>query len=799
MLSSHLTLALRALRRDAGYALLNGVGLTVALACCVLIGLYARAELSFDRHHPEADRLVMMATSHLFGLEQSESTSTPYPLHVALRDEVPAAEAALLLSMGGAETPVLRPGEPVEEARVIVASASFADVLGPEVLAGDPAAALASPDRAVLTEGAARRLFGGVDVVGRPFRTEARRDTQDVTVGAVVADPPRTASIDYEVVLPVLAIAEDQRRPDSWGQWQWMTLARLAPGASVADLDAQLVPVVEAAYGTDDPARTNPRYFGVPLVDYHLSDLSRAGGFLGDPRYLGLFSGAALLVLLLGMINYVNLATARAARRAREVGVRKALGAGRAQIAGQFLAEAVVLTVLSGAVALGLAALALPAFNEGFGTELALADLDLGFVAAALAAAVAVGLLAGAYPAGVLARFDPAVVLRGASSRSGRPSRNVLRRALVAVQFAVAIGLVAGTAVVLQQIRYTSATDLGFVADGVVAVPMKPGRGPAAPWRAAADAFRRSASVAAVVPADEYPGSVRTRFTFPLEGSETEFMAVAPINAEPGYLDLLGIELVAGRDVRDTDDAALVNEAFVETVGWDGPEAALGETVSLVDEVPIVGVVEDFHFASMRSEVEPAVILQSQSLDGGEATEYAGVLVRFAPGAVEAGLADLRRIWDGLGTGQPFEPEFVDESVAEMYEADRRLAGVLGGFALVAVVVACLGLVGLAAYTAQRRTREIGVRRALGATVGQVVRLLSREYAALVAVGAVVAVPAAVLLLDRWLDGFAYHVPLGPGLFVAAVALTLALALAVVGVQAARAARVPPTESLRAD
>ena len=807
MWSHHLLVALRALRRDAGYAILNGVGLTVALACCVLIGLYARAELSHDRFHRDADRVVVIGTESLFGQDMSTSTSTPFPLHLAMATDAPAVDASAMASMGGAKTPVLRPGEPVAEARVLFATPDFFEILTFPALAGDPAEALGRPEGAVVTESAAIRLFGTADALGRRFTTEAWRDTQSVAVAAVVADPPRTSSIDFEVVLSPLALPEDQQATDSWGMWQWMTLGRLAPGATAADLDRQLAEISETHYGDGEDSDV-PRYFATALPDFHLSELSRGGGFVGDPRYLALFSAAAALVLLLGLINYVNLATARAARRAREIGVRKALGAGRGAVAVQFLVESVVLTVLAAVAALGLAAVLIPTFNAGFETDLALADLDLAFVAAGLAFAVLVGLAAGAYPAAVLSRFDPAVVLRGGSSRSGRPSKNALRRSLVAVQFAVAIALVAGTAVVLQQIAFTSSTDLGVQPEGVVAVPLKPQRGPGVSWQAALDAVRQSPGVVSATAATGLPGKMWTRYTAPLPTAEEgmnsmdDFISVAPVSAEPGYLDVLGIDLVAGREPRQPDEVT-VNQAFVRQMGWDSAADAIGQETSVHQTQTIVGVMGDYHIGSMRDEIEAVSLSEhvpfGDGLHDDGAKEYDHVVARLAAGEAEAGMAGLRRAWAGLGTAQPFEPEFLDDQLAEMYDADRRLAGVLGGFALVALLVACLGLVGLAAYTAQRRTREIGVRRALGATVGQVVALLSREYAVLVAVGAVVAVPAAVLLLRRWLDGFAYRVDLGPGLFAAAIALTLLLALAVVGAQAARAARVPPTRSLRAD
>ncbi|WP_412070027.1 ABC transporter permease [Rubrivirga sp. IMCC43871] len=798
----HLRIALRALRRDAGYAALNGVGLTVALACCALIALFARAELSFDRFHHNADRLVLVGVESRLGQEVDQSVSSSYPVHLAAAT-APGVEAATVMSMRASTTPILRPGERIDEADVMFASADFFDVFDFPAVAGDPAAALAGPGQAVLSESGARRLFGSVaGALGQPFRAEAQRDTQDVEVAAVVADPPRTSSVRFEVLLPTAELSESDRAPDSWGMRKWQTAARLTPGTTTAAFDTQMAAAVAPRTQAALDAGHDPeRYFAVPLIYYRLSELNRADGFLGDPAYLALFSAAAALVLLLGLINYVNLATARAARRSREVGVRKALGAGRGAVAAQFLAEAVVLTVLSGLAALVVAALAVPAFNAGFGTDLRAADLDAPFVIAVLAASVVVGLLAGAYPAAGLARLDPASVLRGASSRSGKPSRNTLRRGLVAVQFAVAIGLIAATGSVLRQVDYASEADLGFEAEGVVAIPLKPDRGPGVPWEAAFDVVRQSPHVAAATTATSYPGAVCCRFSIPLgDDRPDEFIMYANLDAEAGYTDVLGLDLVAGRPVLDGEAATVVNEAFVDAMGWPSAEAAIGRTIEANAELEVVGVARDFRFESWRTAVEPAAIHEAaDNAAWGYPKSYRSVLVRFEPGRQAEGLAALRQGWDRLGTDQPFEPAPLADTVAEMYASERRLAGVLGGFALVAVIVACLGLVGLAAYTAQRRTKEIGVRRALGASVGQVVALLSREYAVLLALAAVVAVPAAVLAVRTWLEGFAYRAPLSPLLFVGAIALTALLALAVVGVQAARAARISPTTALRTE
>ena len=800
-----LRIALRSLASHRGYALLNGAGLAVAFACCLLIGLFTRTELSFDRFHADADRIVVIGKESWWGQEVNTSTVVSYPLHQAIESETSAADRAVLSSQGSRPTLVSRAdGTPVGELDVRTASDGFFEVLSFPLTSGDATTALDGPDGLVLTESAARRVFGDRAAIGQPLTLGEGEAEKTMTVTGITPDPPQASTIQFEAVESALSIPESKRRPDSWGISMWQTYARLAPGATVADLDAQLAGVTDTHFADYEKP---PRFFGVPLPDFYLSDLRSETGFRGDPAYLGLFSVAALLVLLLGGINYVNLATARALRRAREVGVRKALGAGRASVAGQFLAESVALSLFAALVALGLTAALIGPFNAGFGSELAFADLDAPFLAAVVPLAVAVGLLAGAYPALVLSGFEPTRVLRGAVTPSGKASGTGLRRVLVVAQFVVAIGLLASTAAVLRQIAYTSETDLGFVDDGLVWLPVQEsqsfgGGRDATPWQAALDAARAVPGVASAAAADVTPGDMGFGYAVPADPSRPEEVVAFSVGSvDPGYLDVLGADLVAGSDLDATRPSVLINEALAELLGWT-PEEAVGKPFVVTDEREVAGVVRNYHYESMRSEIGPVALVTGEGVSDGaasDARQYGGVLVRLAPGQVQPALADLEAAWARILPDLEFAPTFVDESLAKLYDADRRLSGVLGAFALVAVLIACLGLVGLAAYTAERRTKEIGVRRVLGASVSQVVALLTREYAVLVALGAAIAVPLAVVGVRRWLDGFVYRADLSPGSFAGVVAAALVIALAVVGAQAVRAARRDPVAALRSD
>ncbi|GAB5535846.1 MAG: ABC transporter permease [Rubricoccaceae bacterium] len=802
MIRHHLRTALRALRRDRSYALLNGVGLAISFTCCILIGLFARAELSFDRFHADADQLAVIGREQQFGQELSTSQVVAYPLHVAIKEDITAADQAILLSQGARSQPVANgEGQAFGDVELMTASAGFFEVFTFPLIAGDPKTALAAPNSIVLAESMAQRVFGAADAVGQTIRVGEGETATELTVTGVTSDPPRTSTIQFEAVQSVLTLPESRRGDSRWGMRNWMTVARLAPGVTVADLDAQLTRVTEIHHAESEAP---PRYFGVALPDYYMSDLRGASGFRGDRAYLGLFGAAALLVLLLGGINYVNLATARALRRAKEVGVRKSLGARRVGVAAQFLTESVVLTVLAAAVAFILAATLLGWFNTGFTTDLELADLNIPFVLGVFGVALFVGLLAGAYPALVLSGFAPARVLRGALAASGKPGGVGLRRVLVVAQFVVAIGLLAGTAAVLRQIAFTSETDLGFVKDGLVWLPITEGQSfggerEVTPWRAALDVAQAVPGVSSAAAADVTPGNMPFGYADSVDPFRPdEQFSFNAGTAETGYIDVLGSELVAGADLHPQRPSVLINEAMADVFEWTPREAVGKPFVMGGEEATITGVIENYHFESMRNAIAPVVLMTGEGRASVE-RQYQGIVVRLMPGQVKPALDQLEAEWAQLVPDVEFAPEFVDESLAALYDADRRLSGVLAAFALVAVLIACLGLIGLAAYTAERRTKEIGVRRVLGASIRQIVALLTREYAVLVMVGAAIAIPLAVLFVRRWLEGFAYRADLSPTVFATVVLAALVVALVAVGGQALRAARRDPVAALRAD
>ena len=805
MLKNHLLLTFRALRRDKVHASLGGLSLATALACCALVALFARDELAYDRFHAHAERIAFVGQESLFGDEPTRFPSTPYPLADALVDGLPEVEAAVLTSLLPGEGRVRQPGwDRAKEARAVFVGPAFFEVFSFPLVRGDARTALAQPGTAIVTASASRRLFGAADPIGQTVVTD-HHEGDTLTVVGVAADVPAHSTLQFDLVASSANLPAAMRAPDSWGSSQFNTYALLKPGVTARAFQSGLERFA-AARGEGE--ETAPGYLAVPLPALYFSDLRPgvAEGFRGDPRYLYLFTTVAAFVLLLGAINYVNLATARAARRAREVGVRKSIGAGRGTLVHQFLTESVVLSLIAAALAAVLAALALPAFNAVFGTALALGALDAPFALGLLAAAVLVGLLAGAYPALYLSAFEPIGVLRGGTGGLGPgAARARLRRGLVVFQFTVAVALLAGTAVVLEQLAYTRERDLGFGPDRLVTLSL---------WEAGlterADVVKAALAASPAVEAAA-AGTPPTGFNSTLMSSPDPLqperaISVRPATVDPDYFDTVGLELAAGRWFNadrpgDLARGHVVNEALVRELGWRSPAEALGRTLTLNDtEGEVIGVVRDFHFATLREPVAPAALAPARTPSGegpSTAPTDSSVVVRLAAGREREGLAAMERAWTRLAPDVAFEPEFVDEELAARYEAEERLSRAFGVFAGVTVLVACLGLFGLVAYTTEQRTKEVGVRKVLGASAASLVVLLSKDVLQPVLVAAALAAPLAYVLMGRWLEGFAYHVALGPGVFVVAGALALLVALATVASQALRAAQADPVKSLR--
>ncbi len=795
MLRNYLTIAYRNLKRNKAYTLINVGGLAVGLACCILIALYVRDELSHDDFHEHAERIIFVGKQSSFGGEMSRGTSTPSPLAGALEAELPGVEETMRMLYPGTGR-ISRDEKWLGEAEGTMAvEPAFFEIFSFPLVTGDPQTALRRPNTVVISEELAQRYFPSENPIGQTLQIAYYGEhTYEITGVARSRD---NSYLDFNALLSFSTFDYAENLADSWRSSMFLTFALLREGASEEAFDEQAVRLAEAHLGED----TETRFFAQPLTGLYLSDLISADGFRGEWRYIYLFGAVAVFILLIACVNYVNLSTARAAERAREVGVRKTVGATRFQLARQFLGESVLMSAGAFLLALLLAQAALPAFNYLFGMELSFAEAGIGWLLLLGAAALGVGVLAGSYPALYLSGFEPTRVLKGYVGR-GR-SGAWLRKGLVVLQFAVAVALLIGTAVVFQQLHYTQQKDLGFEGEQVVTTSV-PDEG--------SEAFRREVlahpGVASATVANAVPGRFYLTFfagpdavSSDMQADTSKSIAFHPAFVDYQYVETLGMELVAGRDFSrerpsDEERAYLLNETAVEALGWT-PEEAIGKSFSSRGDTPgeVIGVVKDFHTESLHERIEP-VVIQLHEVRGMSASSV--LAARLTPDAIQAGLRHIEEVRARF-TDEPFEYTFLDAEFAEMYRTERRLGQVFGGFAGIAILLACLGLFGLAAFAAERRTKEIGIRKVLGASVTSIVMLLSKDFLKLVVVAFVIAVPVAYFAMSRWLEDFAYRIEIGPWLFVGAGVLALVIALATVSYQAVKAALADPVDALRSE
>jgi putative ABC transport system permease protein len=798
MWKNYITVALRNLRRHPGYAALNVAGLVVGMAACLLIGLYVREELAYDRFHANADRVYRLAAGPA---EEAEPTNANggYSYGPALEGAFPEVEHAVrFVKVGWGEERVFAQGERrFYEGDFFFVEPAVFEVFTYPLAEGDPTTALAEPNTIVLTAAMAAKYFPGERPLGQTLQLDPFNDGRftDYRVTGVLEPLPGPSHLPFDFLLSYASLPELA----SWGFDPVFTYVLLAPGASPDAIEARFPDFQQRYVGAERSRQLERRLYLQPLTDIHLrSHLNAELEPNGDVAYVYLFSAVAVLVLLLACINFVNLATARSVRRAQEVGLRKVLGAHRRQLVGQFLGEALLLSVLAAGLALALAALLLPVFNGIAGKSLSLFDAGAGRLAAGLSAlTLVVGALAGSYPAFFLSAFQPAGVLKKGGTGGGLLAVR-LREGLVVFQFAVSIGLIACTAVVARQMEHVRAMRLGFDRTQIVVLPLNDA------IRANEGAFRvellREPGIEAVALSEQVPARAGNGSGYAVEGRDEE-MSAYRMFTDLHFIEAYGLEVVAGRGFSaafpsDAPSAFVVNEAFVRDAGWGSPDEAVGKGIETgwADSTwagHIVGVVEDFHLFSLRDSVY-ATVLHPMPL---------GVMnfvsARVAPGRVPAALAHLRATWERFSPAYPFDYSFLDEDFDQLHRADERLGQVFQAAALLAVLVACLGLFGLAAFVAEQRTKEIGVRKVLGATATSIVALLWRDFVRPVLAAAAVAGPLAYLAMERWLEGFVYRAPLGPGLFVLAGALTLLVALLTVGYQALRAASADPVHALR--
>ncbi|HYC05846.1 MAG TPA: ABC transporter permease [Azospirillaceae bacterium] len=832
MLGNYLTVAFRNLVKHRLYSAINIFGLAIGLAAAILILLFVRNELSYDGFHPNADRVYQAtAEATIPGRPTTSLSRVMPPLAGAIKDYFPEEieDVLLMINQGS----VVKHGEALFSEQLVTTTPNFFQFFEYRFLRGDAASALNEPDSVVLTESAARKYFGDKDPLNQILTFDNK---EPVRVTGVIEDLPANTQLQFDILLNNKSKAT-RARPEFFEQWGALccfTYVKLKEGVDIAQVRGKLQAFMKAkAPDQNGPTGSFSPSEAFKIGLRNVKDV-HTEPMLGDMRpgismtEIYTFSAVAALVLVVASINFMNLATARATQRAREVSVRKVVGASRSQIVGQFLGESVLLTVIGLLLAIAVVELALPAYSDFLGKDLVFNYLsEPSLLAMLLALTLVVGVAGGAYPAFFLSSFKPAAVLKGSASGVGGGSGR-LRTALVVVQFSISIMLMAATAVVYGQRGYAMNKDLGFDRENVVAVEGVGRRDARDRREAFIEQLRKEPLVAAVASTSVMPGdgdenNVGVRVP---GGDPNANLTLRNDSVGFGYFQTMGMRIIAGRDFdrdrvgdaipRDppgaqpaAPDAApttrkasvVLNQGAVRRLGYASPEAAIGQTFTSGDpsansgsnatlELTVIGVVEDFHYRSVTDPISAGMFL----VDPNDQTTVA---VRLKAGDVQAALTAIDRVWRQVYPDLPVRRQFLDERLQELYLREATTSQLFAAFSGLAIVIACLGLFGLASFTAERRTKEIGLRKVLGARVPDIVRLLVWQFSKPVLLANIIAWPIAWYGASRWLEGFTYRIDLNPLPFVGAGLAALLIAWLTVGMHATRVASAKPVAALR--
>ncbi|MCB0598507.1 MAG: ABC transporter permease [Lewinellaceae bacterium] len=815
MLKNYLKIALRNLLREKRYSTINILGLGIGVAVALLLGLYAREEWSFDSFHSKKDRICRVWVKEHYQGEVFFNTVTPVVLAGVLEDNFPEVEKTVQYIQ---VNNLVKKGSEVSQEQMHVITPSVLEVFDFELLEGDPKDALEGLRKVVLTPAAARKYFGAGPALGQTLSVQLSGQWEEFTVSGIIREAPANSSIQYNMLIPYenMKTLFSDRALTSWTFVYPETYVLLKEGVDAGVLQEKLAPVIDKQVVRIYKA--GEYVVGLqPLADIHLNnDYPQGIAAVSDHRYPMILSGIALLVLLLGVVNFVILAIGRSVSRAKEVGIRRVAGALRRQLMQQFWSESAVVTLLAVVVGVLMAQLCLPAFNLITGKSLSI-PYTLSSLGLFLSGGLALGLLAGAYPALIVSGFSPLRAIKGGITRLGR-GRQMLLRGLVSFQFVLSLCLIICTMVMAFQLQYLQQKNLGFDKEQVVILPYQ--AAPTADYGTAAifadgrevesrlrqelDGEPKVLGVAASAHALGFPGWTTLGYTDPSSQQYRDFSYNA---VSENYLETMGIGLAAGRSFSadipsDREKAVVVNESMAGAFGWGD---LVGQQLPPPFEgFQLIGILKDFHFHSLHTEIGPLMMgMNPTSLYQVVSDVNYGDLpipklaLRLAGGDVPATLETIKQAWNKVAPGQPFDFTFLNDALDAQYRAEQHLSTVLFWATGLAILIACLGLFGIATLTTVRRTKEIGVRKVLGASVAQLVFTLNKPITMMVLLASVIAAPIAYLLMQRWLQGFAFHVAINPAWFLLAAALALALAWLSVSWQSVKTARGNPVEALR--
>ncbi len=809
MLKTYFKITFRNARQQKFYALVNIIGLAVGLMVALLILAYIQDELSYDRFHQKADRIYRVNLDYNFNGESGLGSNTPPPVAARLVSDYPEVEAATRVYQEG-NTLVRYQEVAFDEEGILAVDATFLSIFDFPLLEGDPATALVEPHSIIITPAVAHKYFGDQSPLGKTLLLWD--DKVPCKVTGVMAPPPHASHIQFDMLLSMTGHYLVEKRFDwSWIWCQVTTYALLREDADVPGLEAKM-PAMVGKYGGEllshfigssyqDFVAAGGRWFFTfqPLtaVYLHSVDIGNPLGNLGDIDYIYIFATVAALILLIACINFMNLSTARATQRAKEVGIRKTLGSRRVQLQQQFIIESFLYVSLALLLALGMAEVMRILLAKAI--LLYIPPLNPTLFGYALSIALIVGLLAGSYPALYLSAFSPSSILKG-KVNTGR-SAGTLRQALVVLQFTISISLIICTLLVQQQLTYVRQVNLGFDKEHVLVVSHAERAGQN--LEALRQSLARRSEVVDVALSSSVPGGdVFMDFYQMQEGNQENFL-LSSLQGDHDWLTTLGMTMKKGRyfsrDFPSDSAAVVLNETAVKQLQLEDPIgkkiAYPGACGDCIREFTVIGVVQDFNTVSLHHPIDPVALFLYH--DKNYYVENRYLTLRIAPGKVRQVVDVLEDEWKTYAQGTPVQYSFLDQDFDAMFQWEQQLGRLFTLFAGLTIFIACLGLLGLAAYTVERRTKEIGIRKVLGASVTAIVTMLSQDFMKLILIALLIAIPIGYYAMQRWLQNFAYRTDISFWIFLVAGAAALIITLLTISFQSIKAALANPVDALR--
>ncbi len=799
MIKNYFKIALRNIQKNQLYSAINILGLVIGLAACLLIGIYITHELGYDKFNKNANRIVRatMEFSHAGTLNTVATTGTK--AGPQFKRTFPEVEEYVRTFIG---TRIVKREEKIfEEKRFLFADEAFFKVFSFQLLAGSAAEVLDAPDKIVITESTAKKYFGNEEAINKTLKV----GNKDYTISGICKDAPQNSQIKFDLVSAFLNIGNNVKE-EQWWTANWITYFLLKDGKNIPTIQQQI-----SEYMNSTQVRAEAGLVGTdflrfklePLTHVHLYSLLAGFEPNGNITYIYMFGVIALLILIIACANYTNLATAQSAGRSGEIGMRKVMGASRKQVFIQFIGESSAITFISAALAFLLSVLLIPYFNRITGKHFSAENLlRLGPIIMITAFAITGSLLAGAYPALVLSGTQIMGILKKGFNFTG--TSNILRKSLIVIQFAISVFLVIYTVIILQQMNFIQHKNLGYDKDHLLVLPVD--KKMSENYESIKGAIEAIPGVDGITAAYETPEFVE--WGDGITATDEKGVHEVSVNAMPvdlHFTQTLKMQMKTGRDFLKSDFAMmdssnnsanfrqpfLINESLAKKIGWT-PEEAVGKTINKYVEGPVMGVVKDFNFESLHEPVKPLVIFLNKDL----ASVF---MVRINGKDIPSVLNRLEVLWKQRVAHRPFEYHFLDEDYNKLYIAEQRTTALFTISAGLAILLACLGLFGLAAFTTMQRIKEIGIRRVLGAGVSNITLLISKNFLVLVAISILIAAPLAWYAGNLWLQNFAFRIRINGWLFFAAAMSVFLIAFLTVGFQAIKAAVANPVKSLRTE